>query len=105
MTLAEALQGMIATFNPAKAKGINAVVQLNASGEGGGAYHVKIADNQCELVEGAAPNPTVAIDVAAQDWIDILSGKLDPTRAFMSGKLRIKGDLGLMMRFQSMFGR
>ncbi|MCS7015640.1 MAG: SCP2 sterol-binding domain-containing protein [Gemmatales bacterium] len=105
MTLAEALQGMMNTFNPAKAKGVNAVVQLNASGEGGGAYHVKIADSQCQLIEGAATNPTVTIDVAVQDWIDILTGKLDPTRAFMSGKLRIKGDLGLMMRFQSMFGR
>lgn len=105
MTLAEALQGMITSFNPAKAKGINAVVQLNATGEGGGAYHIKVADNQCDLAEGTAPSPTVTIEVAAQDWIDILNGKLDPTRAFMSGKLRIKGDLGLMMRFQSMFGR
>jgi putative sterol carrier protein len=28
---------------------------------------------------------------------------MDPTRAFMAGKLRISGDLGLMMRFQTMF--
>ena len=105
MTLAEALQGMIASFNPAKAKGVSAVVQLNATGEGGGVYHINVADNKCELVEGAAASPTVTIDVAAQDWIDITAGKLDPTRAFMTGKLRIKGDLGLMMRFQNMFAR
>jgi len=35
--------------------------------------------------------------------VDIIAGRLDPTKAFMSGKLRIAGDLGLMMRFQRMF--
>ena len=105
MTLDEVMQGMVTGFKPAKAKGVNAVVQLNASGEGGGQYQIKVADAKCELAQGVAASPAVTIDVAAQDWIDIITGKLDPTRAFMSGKLRIKGDLGLMMRFQSMFGQ
>ena len=48
-------------------------------------------------------NPNVTVNVAAKDWIDMLSGELDPTMAFMGGKLRISGDLGLMMRFQQIF--
>ena len=36
MTVTEALQGMVAAFDPEQAKGINAVVQLNTTGEGGG---------------------------------------------------------------------
>jgi putative sterol carrier protein len=102
-TLNEALDSMMAKFNPAKAKGVNAVIQLNATGEGGGAYYTTVAEGKAKLTPGSAPNPTVTINVAAQDWIDILAGKLDPTRAFMAGKLRITGDLGLMMRFQTMF--
>ena len=94
---------MMARFNPAKAKGVNAVVQLNATGEGGGQYFTAISEGKATLTPGVSPNPTVTINVAAQDWIDIMGGKLDPTRAFMAGKLRITGDLGLMMRFQSMF--
>jgi putative sterol carrier protein len=105
MTLADTLQEMLNSFNPAKAKGVSAVVQLNASGDGGGDYNLKIADGACQLSAGQAEKPTVTIDVAAQDWIDIIGGRLDPTRAFMAGKLRIRGDLGLMMRFQSMFAR
>jgi putative sterol carrier protein len=99
------MQGMVTSFDPAKAKGVSAVVQLNASGEDGGDFNLKIADGACQLAAGQAEKPTVTIDVAAQDWIDIITGKLDPTRAFMAGKLRIRGDLGLMMRFQSMFVR
>lgn len=102
-TLMEAMQGMMARFNPAKAKGVNAVIQLNATGEGGGQYYTTVADNKATLSEGTAPNPTVTINVAANDWIDIMNGTLDATRAFMAGKLRITGDLGLMMRFQTMF--
>ncbi|GIV83494.1 MAG: hypothetical protein KatS3mg052_0501 [Candidatus Roseilinea sp.] len=103
MTLIEALQAMAANFNPALAKGVNAVIQLNATGDGGGNYALAIADGKFDVKEGVAEQPTVTINVAAQDWIDIIGGRLDPTKAFMSGKLRIAGDLGLMMRFQRMF--
>jgi putative sterol carrier protein len=102
-TLTESLDMMMARFNPAKAKGVNAVIQLNATGDDGGQYYTTVADGKASLTQGAAPNPTVTISVAAKDWVDIMSGNLDPTRAFMAGKLRITGDLGLMMRFQSMF--
>jgi len=103
MTLFEAIQAMVANFNPASAKGVNAVIQLNATGDGGGNYALAIADGKLDVTEGIAEKPTVTISVAAQDWIDIIAGRLDPTKAFMSGKLRIAGDLGLMMRFQRMF--
>ena len=102
--LQEALDGMMARFNPAKAKGINAVIQINATGDGGGQYYATVADAKAALTEGTSANPTVTINVAANDWVAITSGQLDPTRAFMAGKLRITGDLGLMMRFQTMFG-
>ena len=103
MTILESLQGMINDFNPASAKGVNAVVQLNASGDGGGNYSMKIEDGKVDLKEGVAESPSVTINVAANDWLDITSGKLDPTKAFMTGKLKVAGDLGLMMRFQRMF--
>lgn len=100
-----AMQQMAMEFNPAKAKGVNAVVQLNASGDGGGQYIFKIANEKAEMTKGVAEQPNVTIDVKAEDWLKILKGETDPTMAFMSGKLKITGDLGLMMRFQQMFGR
>ncbi len=103
-TLNEALDLMMNRFNPAKARGVNAIIQLIATGEGGGEYAVSVSEGKATLTPGAVPNPTVTINVPTQDWINILSGTLDPTRAFMAGRLRITGDLGLMMRFQTMFG-
>jgi putative sterol carrier protein len=103
MTVLESLQGMATTFNPASAKGVNAVVQLNASGDGGGHYSMTIDDGKVDIAEGVAEKPAVTINVAAVDWLNIVNGSLDPTKAFMTGKLKIAGDLGLMMRFQRMF--
>jgi putative sterol carrier protein len=103
MNVLETLKGMVKDFNPASAKGVNAVIQLNATGEGGGNYSMAIADGQVDLKEGVAEKPSVTINVAANDWIAIIGGQLDPTKAFMTGKLKIAGDLGLMMRFQRMF--
>jgi putative sterol carrier protein len=102
-TVLDTLQGMASSFNPNTAKGVNAVIQLNASGEGGGNYAMHISDGGMNVKESVADNPNVTINVASKDWIDIIEGRLDPTKAFMTGKLKIAGDLGLMMRFQRMF--
>ncbi len=104
MKVSEVLQGMIEAFNPGQAKGVNASIQLNTSGEGGGTHIIKVANGKATWEEGTAPDPTVTISVSARDWLDIVTGKLDATKAFMTGKLKISGDMNLMMRFQKMFG-
>jgi putative sterol carrier protein len=37
--------------------------------------------------------------------VKIFTGQMDPTAAFMQGKLKIKGDMGLAIKFQTMFKR
>ena len=102
--LEQVMKGMAASFNPEAARGVDAVVQLNATGEGGGNYVLSIADGKAEAQTGTAENPSVTITVAASDWLAITRGELEPTRAFMTGKLKLSGDIGLMMKFQKMFG-
>jgi len=40
----------------------------------------------------------VTLTAAADVFEQILSGDLDPTSAFMSGKLAVEGDMGLAMK-------
>lgn len=98
-----AMTAMAQSFNPNKAKGVNAVIQLNILGEAGGHYVIKVADQKMEYAEGQAADANTSIDVKAEDWLRIMTGRMDPAVAFMAGKLKISGDLGLMMRFQQMF--
>ncbi len=99
----QAFQMMPSRFNKDAAKGLNAIYQFDLSGDGGGKWHVIIKDQTCEVKEGAAASPNITISMTAQDYLDMLSGKLNGQMAFMSGKLRIAGDMGLALRMQSLF--
>jgi len=92
-------------FNADAAKGMSSVIQFNLSGDGGGTYHVTIKDGACAVAEGAHASPNMTMTMAAQDYVDMISGKLNGQMAFMSGKLKIAGDMGLAMKMQSLFKR
>ncbi len=94
---------MPAAFNPAAAEGVNAIVQITLSGEDGGTWVVNIADGKAAVTQVPVENPTMALTMDAQDYMDMVSGKLNPMNAFMQGKVKLQGDMGLAMKFQNMF--
>ncbi len=44
------------------------------------------------------------ISVSQEDFQSILSGELNPMNAFMGGKIKVKGDMGVAMKLQSLLG-
>lgn len=103
-TVAEFFNGLKGHINPEKVKGINATYQWDVTGDGGGKYYARLADGQVEVTQGEAANPNITITVSAADWLDIVNGKLNPQMAFMTGKLKIKGDMTLALKLQSIIG-
>jgi putative sterol carrier protein len=102
-TVSEIFTQMPSRFRPDKAAGTNAVVQYDISGDGGGTWHAVIKDGACTVNTGPATNPNLTLQVSAQDWIDVTTGKQNPQMLFMSGKLKLKGDMGLAMKLGSLF--
>ncbi len=86
--------------NPAKIAGMNAAYAFDLAGDDGGAYHINLADGKGEAGPGAPENPNITISMKDTDFVDLATGSLDGTAAFMSGKLKIKGDMGLAMKLQ-----
>jgi putative sterol carrier protein len=102
-TAVEAIEALPSAFQPDKAKGMDATLQFELTGEGGGAWVAKIADGQCTVTEGEIDQPSVTISMEAADYLAIAQGKLDMAQAFMGGKIKVKGDMGLVMKVPTLF--
>jgi putative sterol carrier protein len=102
-TVRESFEAMPGRFRADKAAGTTATIQYDISGDGGGTWNAVIKDGACTVNQGAAASPNLTLTIAAQDWIDMLSGKQSGQMLFMSGKLKVKGDMGLAMKLGSMF--
>lgn len=105
MTVKETFEAMTGRFRPERAQGLKAVIQYEITGPDGCTYHADIADGHCAVREGLAAAPAnLTLTMNAQDWLDMLGGKLSGQVAFMSGKLKHKGDMSLLMRLPGLFG-
>ena len=104
-TVKEIFAEMPNRFNADAAKGMNSVIQFNLSGDGdnAGQYHAIIKDGSLQVAEGVHPSPNMTMTMAGSDYVDMTTGKLNGQMAFMSGKLKIAGDMGLAMKMQSLF--
>lgn len=103
MTIPELLEEYQKRFLPEKADGVDAVIQLSLSGDGGGDYHLIVKDRTFRYEPGAHPDPTVTLSCSAQNWIDISTGKANPMMLMMTGKLKVSGSLPMATKFQSLF--
>lgn len=88
-----------------RAGSTNATILFDLTGEGGGKWWIKVAGGKAESGKGDVENPNLTLTADVRDYVKIALGQMDGTSAFMQGKLRIKGDMGLAMKMQTMFKR
>jgi putative sterol carrier protein len=91
---------------PEKAGSTKGTIQFDLSGDQAGKWWVKIHDGKAESGKGEAPEPSnLTLLADSGDFVKIMLGQLDGTAAFMQGKLKIKGDMGLAIKMPSLFKR
>jgi putative sterol carrier protein len=90
--------------DPGKVAGINAIYQFNVTGAGGGEWYVNLKAAAPEVVAGTAADANCTVTLADEDFVAITSGALNAQMAFMTGKVRIGGDMGLAMKLGKILG-
>jgi putative sterol carrier protein len=102
--LDQVFAGMEQAFRPEKAAGQNAVVQWDVNApEGTRSRTVRIADGTCKVEPGAAESPRLTLTLELPDFLRFVAGQLDGMQAFMSGKLKLGGDIMLAQTMQAWF--
>ena len=103
-TAAKLIEGMVRVFDPAAAGDLQAEIQFDVSGEGGGKWVVSINGGRCEVRKGEAAAPVLTIETPGDVWVKIARGEIDRPKAFMQGLYKAKGDLKVLMRLPQLFG-
>jgi putative sterol carrier protein len=71
--------------------------------EGAGKWTVSLDDGKVSVTEGEAGDPDCTITSSQENFERIVAGELNPTSAYMTGKLKVKGDMGAAMKLQKLF--
>ncbi len=90
-------------FHAEAAEGVTAVYQFDLSGDQGGQYQLHVADQACRVVVGIHPSPDITLRMAGEDCVAILDGRLSGVSAFLSGRLKMEGDVGLAVKLAAFF--
>lgn len=102
-TIQELMTNLSAAFIPQRAGNLSAVVQVTLTGDESSEWAVTIQDGKCTVAPGPALKPQLTLSADSQVYKDIAFGRLDGMSAFMQGKIRMTGDIGLAMKFNSLF--
>ena len=70
--------------------------------EGAGLWKVDVRDGSVNVSEGAG-DADVTISTSEDTFEKIAGGEMNPTTAYMSGKIKVKGDMGAAMKLQKLF--
>src|SRR3954470_15987539 len=89
---------------PETSKAVNSIYEFNITGDNGGVWTVDLTKEPGTVQAGSTGNAKCTVTCASGDFMNIVGGKMNPQMAFMSGKLKIKGDMGLAMKLQKVIG-
>jgi hypothetical protein len=68
-------------------------------------WHLTVENGSSAAHEGSAPHPDLRLRVAYQDWVDIVGDRLNPLKAFATGRLRPRGNPLALRRLAQVFPR
>jgi putative sterol carrier protein len=70
--------------------------------DGAGVWKVDVVDGSVKVTEGSTDGD-VTIRVSEETFKAIADGEQSPTTAYMTGKLKVDGDMGAALKLQKLF--
>ena len=99
----DVFDSMCGSFQPTKAKGVHARYQWDLSGPNGGQWWIDVEDGKYKMGKGKIPNPNVTFVATDKDWVAVSNNELGGTWAYLTGRMKIRGDQGIARKLGEMF--
>jgi putative sterol carrier protein len=99
----QVFDSMRGSFQPAKAKGVHARYQWDLSGPQGGQWWIDVDDGKYKMGKGKIDNPNVTFVAKDNDWVAVSNHQMGGTWAYLTGRLKIRGDQGLARKLGEIF--
>jgi putative sterol carrier protein len=99
-TVQEFFEGLPTRVSPERIEGMSNTYLFDI--EGAGVWRVAVADGAITVTEGAG-DADCTFSTSEENFEKIVAGEQNPTTAYMTGKLKIKGDMGAAMKLQKIF--
>jgi putative sterol carrier protein len=99
-TAQEFFEGLPSRVTPDRIEGMNNTYVFDI--DGAGVWTVAVADGAVTVTEGAS-DADCTFSASEETFAKITSGEQNATTAYMTGKLKIKGDMGAAMKLQKIF--
>ncbi len=96
----EFFDGLEARIDPSKTAGMRNSYLFEI--EDAGTWKVDVDDGTVKVTEGGG-DADCTISTTEETFENIASGEQNPTSAYMTGKLKVKGDMGAAMKLQKLF--
>jgi len=105
MAAAKVFEEMKSLMSPEMVKKVKAIFQWDITKDGKtSTWTVDLKSGSGEIYEGPAKKKAgCTLTVAEDDFVKLVGGELDSMKAFMGGKLKIKGNIMLAQKLSVLF--
>lgn len=87
-------------FKPEKAVGVDVTAQLDILGSEGGSWFITVKDQKMQVTNGTHESPNLTLKMSANDFLDMINGKISAERAFFTGKVQFKGNIAIALKLR-----
>jgi len=99
----QVFDGMRQSFRANQAKGVHARYQWDLSGPNGGQWWIDVNDGAYKMGKGKIDHPNVTFVATDKDWVAVCNGQLGGTWAYLTGRLKVRGDQGVARKLGEIF--
>lgn len=103
MTVKDFVHGLPQKVSKDALDGLETVFHFDIEGTEGGKYTLQLQDGELRSLEGLVGDPKCVVKASDTNFIDLVTGKLNPMIAIMTGKVKISNQ-GEMLKYAKLFG-